>query len=203
MISSKVNSDADVIVCGLATVDILTWPSPLNQPIGAGVLRKVQQIDLATGGCVSNAGVTLARLGISTAAVTCVGDDVWGRFLREKLESASIDCHGLIVVEGGTTSVSNVLVGDDSQRSFLFSAGVAAQLPTERIAATLTEFPNARWLLFGYYSLFEETDRGLRRLVYCGAAYEVEGCVGYGWQRWRLGPFGGSAAIGRPLLAQL
>ncbi len=153
-----------VIVCGLATVDILTRPAPLSEAIGLGVLRTVDEIDIAAGGCVSNVGIALSRLGIPTAAVTTLGNDRWGRILRQELLNAGVDCRGLIERDGGSTSVCNVLVDRDSSRSFLFSAGVARDLDVERVLASLSRFPSAQWLLFGYYSLFSQCDRKLPKL---------------------------------------
>jgi sugar/nucleoside kinase (ribokinase family) len=151
-------------VAGLATIDILTRPAALSEPIGSGVLRLVDRIDLSTGGCVSNVGTGLSRLGIATAAITDVGDDVWGHLWRERMTAGGVDCAGARLHPGAATSVTNVLVDRNSDRSFLFSPGVSTNLDLDAFRESLRNFPRAKWLLFGYYSLFPACDAKLPEL---------------------------------------
>nr|MCU0873584.1 hypothetical protein [Pirellulaceae bacterium] len=72
----------DCVVCGSCTVDILVRPFPLETPVGGGRLLRVDPIQVDTGGLVSNAGIAMARLGLRVAALTMVGDDGWGSFVR-------------------------------------------------------------------------------------------------------------------------
>ncbi len=154
-------NDVAIVVSGLATIDILTYPAPLTEPIGAGVLRTVERIDVATGGCVSNVASALARLGMPVAALTTIGDDIWGELWQQRLESAGVDCGSVLRQPGGTTSVSNVLVDRDSARSFLFAPGASTDFDLPHYVKSLRNYKQARWLLFGYFSLFPNCDRKL------------------------------------------
>ena len=58
----------DCIICGSCVVDMLVRPVPLEQPIGGGRLIEADPIQLTTGGIVSNAGIAMARLGMTVAA---------------------------------------------------------------------------------------------------------------------------------------
>ena len=150
-------SQVTAIVCGLATVDILTYPVPLQEPIGAGVLRPVERVELNTGGFVSNAAVGLAKLGIATAAIADVGSDSWGEYWWQSLQRQGVLGAPICAATGGTP-VSNVLVAPDSARSFLFAAGVAEHATASRWREQLPRFPRARVVMGGYYSLFPTVD---------------------------------------------
>ncbi len=151
-------SQVTAIVCGLATVDILTYPVPLVEPIEAGVLRPVERVELATGGFVSNAATGLAKLGIATAAIADVGGDPWGEYWLQSMQRQGVLGAPLRDATGGTP-VSNVLVAPDSARSFLFAAGVAEHARASRWREQLQRFPNARVVMGGYYSLFPAVDQ--------------------------------------------
>ena len=54
----------DCVVVGSCVVDVLARPVPLSAAIGAGRLMETEPLVLTTGGIVSNAGITMARLGM-------------------------------------------------------------------------------------------------------------------------------------------
>jgi rfaE bifunctional protein kinase chain/domain len=65
-----------------------------------------------TPGGAANCAANLAALGAKVALVSVIGDDEPGRLLLGKLETAGIDCHGVIVsVERTTTTKMRVLAG--------------------------------------------------------------------------------------------
>lgn len=91
----------DCVVVGSCVVDVLARPVPLEQAIGRGKLIETEPLRLATGGIVSNAGITLARLGMRVAAFTYVGDDEWAEVIRRHFAAEGIDTSALATHKSG------------------------------------------------------------------------------------------------------
>lgn len=164
MANSNLQS-AEVVVCGLATVDIVARPANLDQAVGPGRLVFLDRIEATTGGIVSNSGIALRRLGVPTAAIASIGRDVWGDLIRQRFESERIDSRGLIAHPSDPTSATIVLVDSHGQRSFLFCPGATLPLGFQHIAPLPLVFERARWVLFGYFSLFPDFDAALPALA--------------------------------------
>jgi len=78
---------AEVVCLGELLIDFV--------PLRPGVYRQ------AAGGAPANVAVGLARLGVSAAFISKVGDDAFGRFLRAALEDEGVDTSGLVAGFGG------------------------------------------------------------------------------------------------------
>lgn len=70
--------------------------------------------------------VQAARLGASVAAIGTVGDDPFGRCLRDQLAADGVDTHGLRVSPDNTTGVAFVAYAGDGSRDFVFHLRHAA-----------------------------------------------------------------------------
>jgi sugar/nucleoside kinase (ribokinase family) len=81
----------DCAVVGTCVADILVRPVALATPVGGGRLFHVDPIEVTSGGVVCNTGLGLARLGLSVAAASLVGDDPWGNLIRERLRAGGVD----------------------------------------------------------------------------------------------------------------
>lgn len=80
----------EAVVMGRVGVDL--YPDQLRTP-----LRHVRNYTRYVGGFAGNVSTGLARLGVSTAIVSRVGDDGHGLFVRDFLESEGIDTRFLAV----------------------------------------------------------------------------------------------------------
>ncbi len=78
----------DVITIGRASVDLY------GQQIGSR-LEDVGSFAKSVGGCPANIAIGTARLGLRSALLTRVGDEQFGRFLREQLAREGVDLGGL------------------------------------------------------------------------------------------------------------
>ena len=78
MLNLKPRAKFDCVICGSCTVDVLVHPMDLDQPIGVGKLHRVDPIGMSVGGIVSNASITMSRLGMRVAGFSAVGNDRWG-----------------------------------------------------------------------------------------------------------------------------
>ncbi|MEM6836517.1 MAG: carbohydrate kinase [Cyanobacteria bacterium P01_C01_bin.120] len=69
------------------------------------------------GGAPANVAVALSRLGLSVAFMGAVGNDVWGDYLAQMLQSYGIDCQGLQRCSAPTRIVE-VHCADNGDRRF-------------------------------------------------------------------------------------
>lgn len=69
---------------------------------------------------------TAARLGHRAGMIGAVGNDDFGRCLRERLERDGVDCRFVSTVEGTATGVAFVTYRGDGSRQFIYHIGNAA-----------------------------------------------------------------------------
>ena len=85
----------EVIVVGDANVDIIV---PYPRFLDAERTRvDYPTISIQGGGTAANTAVALARLGVTTSFVGTVGDDQYGRFVRDDFTREGVDVTGLMV----------------------------------------------------------------------------------------------------------
>ena len=143
----------DCVVVGSCVVDVLARPVPLELPIGHGKLVECEPLGLMTGGIVSNAGITMARLGLRVAAFTYVGDDPWGEIVLRRYAAEGIDTSAVSVKSERATSTSAVLVDASGERSFAHYGGAPRLLDRAALLNRLDLFARSRAMLIGYYPL--------------------------------------------------
>ncbi len=167
------NKDFDAIICGSCVVDVLVRPVQLDQPIGGGQLVRTEPLLLTTGGIVSNAGITLARLGMRTAAYTLVGDDEWANVIRSRYTSDGINTSQLMTHDTALTSTTAVLIDPSGERSFLHAVGAPKLLDKYSFLSRLDFFARSRVMLLGYYPLLPNLQTDLPEVL---AAIRATGC---------------------------
>jgi len=117
----------DVVVAGHICLDIIPeFPrtGQITAMLKPGKLTKVGRPVLATGGTVSNTGLSLHRLGEATRLMGKVGDDLFGRAILDILaarDGALAD--GMIVAVGESTSYTVILSPPGVDRMFLHCPG--------------------------------------------------------------------------------
>ena len=77
------------------------------------------------GGPVATALVTLARLGVPVALVGAVGDDAFGRQIRQGLEDEGVDCRYLLQSPEASSQVAFVSVDAEGHRNIFWHRGTA------------------------------------------------------------------------------
>ena len=164
----------DVVVCGSCVVDVLVRPVPLDRPIGGGTLVRTEPLGLATGGLVSNAGTTLARLGMRVAALTYLGDDPWGELVRSSYDAEGIDTTHLLTHSEAPTSTTAVLIDIAGERSFLHAVGAPKLLDKRAFLTQRDFFAGSRAMLLGYFSLLPSLQDDLPEVL---AMLREVGCL--------------------------
>ena len=159
------SSTYDCVVCGSCVVDVLVRPVSLDQPIGYGELVRTEPLELTTGGIVSNAGITMARLGMNVAAMTYVGNDAWADVIRTRYEAEGIDTAYLVTHNEAPSSTSAVLIDPSGERSFLHAVGAPKKLDKGAFLDQLDLFSRARVMLLGYYPLLPNLQEDLPEVL--------------------------------------
>lgn len=105
-----------VIVLGDLLMDYsLRLPDMKMQPED---LHRVSYLELGPGGA-TNVAITAARLGLNVFCMGEVGDDLFGRILRDSLLAEQIDTRFIRVTPGARTPVANVLVDERGEPAYL------------------------------------------------------------------------------------
>jgi len=106
-------SQPTIVCVGEALVDFI--------PAQTGVaLRRVDRFEKTVGGAPANVTVGLARQGQSVALLTRVGDDEFGHFLAESLDSEGVDTSRFHYDAQRRTGITFLQIDARGERSFLF-----------------------------------------------------------------------------------
>ena len=106
----------DLLTVGRVSVDLYA-----QQP-GAG-FDADQTFVKSVGGSPTNVAVAAARLGVRTAAVTAVGDDGFGAFVRARLAGHGVDTRWVRVVPGALTPLALVALDPPEAPAVAFYRG--------------------------------------------------------------------------------
>ena len=115
---------AAVIIVGSANIDqvfrVTTIPEPGETVLSHG-------FSIALGGKGQNQAVAAARAGASTAFIAALGDDGFGRSIREGLAADGIDTAGVRTV-GAPTGTALIAVDESGENTIIVEAGANARL---------------------------------------------------------------------------
>lgn len=121
----------EVLCLGILVADVVA--KPIDEMPGKGKLKLVDTMELHTGGCASNTGYALNKLGISTGLMGKVGVDGFGDFIVRYMKSAGLDIRGIKRTSSVNTSATMVMVSSDGERTFFHYLGANAELCYEDI----------------------------------------------------------------------
>lgn len=150
---------ADVIVAGHICLDVIPEfdaapesPELLIQP---GQLTEVGEAVMTPGGAVSNTGLALRRLGVSTQLIGKVGDDLIGEATVDRLQRRDDELEVEIMrAEGEASAYTIVLSPPGVERAFFHCSGPNDTFRPNEIP--LEDLGNARFFYFGYPPLMRE-----------------------------------------------
>jgi sugar/nucleoside kinase (ribokinase family) len=114
----------DAIVAGHVCLDIIPAIHSGGFAFAPGQLMEVGRATLSTGGPVSNTGLALHKLGVSTRLMGKVGTDSFGRSICQIIAGHNPDLtKGMIEVSGEVSSYTIILNPPDADRMFLHCPG--------------------------------------------------------------------------------
>ena len=110
------------------------------------------------GGAPANVAVAASRLGVDSAFIGCVGDDLYGNLLRSTLKDNGVDVSGLQVTSRANTTLAIVMVDSGGERSFSFyrKPGADTMINAEQ---AIGDLGNTGILHFGSVSLTDPACR--------------------------------------------
>ncbi|MCQ9423283.1 ribokinase [Pseudomonas sp. LJDD11] len=114
-----------VVVIGSLNMDLVVRAPRLPRP---GETLTGRSFVTVAGGKGANQAVAAARLGSQVAMIGCVGDDGYGRQLRDALLDEGIDCQGVCCVPGVNTGIASILVDEHGQNAIVIVAGGNGEL---------------------------------------------------------------------------
>jgi 5-dehydro-2-deoxygluconokinase len=106
-------TELDVITIGRASVDLY------GQQIG-GRLEDMASFAKSVGGCPANIAIGAARLGLRSGLITRVGDEAFGRFIREQLAREGVETRGVATDPKRLTALVILGVRDSTTFPLIF-----------------------------------------------------------------------------------
>jgi sugar/nucleoside kinase (ribokinase family) len=125
------NSEFDVVVLGDCNPDLVLTGDEVEPSFGQ-VERLVDEADLMIGGSGGIFAAGAARLGLRTAFVGMVGDDVFGRFMCDALGERGVDTSGIVVDPSLRTGIT-VILSRPGDRAILTFPGTIAALDAAHV----------------------------------------------------------------------
>lgn len=151
----------EVVVAGHICIDIIPQFDPdtkgeMSALVAPGRLTEVGAAALSTGGAVSNVGLSLHRLGIETALMGKVGEDLFGGAILDIVRRYGEElAAGMVVTPGAVTSYSVVINPPHLDRAFLHCGGANHDFGADDVRYELLE--KARLFHFGYPPIMRRT----------------------------------------------
>ena len=124
---TRMTDDPQVVVAGHICLDITPAfinkkAIPLTELFIPGRLINMGDVNISTGGSVSNTGIALQKLGIRTRLMGKIGHDLFGDCIIRLLEEQGSH-EGLLIMDGEQTSYTIVIVPPGTDRMFLHNPG--------------------------------------------------------------------------------
>ena len=103
-------ADIDLLVLGDANPDLILLGGDVVPAFGQAE-HLVDDARLTMGGSGAILACGAAKLGLRVAICALVGDDLFGRYVREGLESAGVETSGIAVDQEAATGVTSACRG--------------------------------------------------------------------------------------------
>jgi len=125
--------EIDCLCAGILFADVAC--APVERVPNPGELVPTDLMQLGLGGCASNTGLDLAKVGRRVGVSGCVGDDFFGQFIVEALSDDRIDTSGIHRVSG-TCSASSMIINVRGQdRRFISTPAACTRFTVDHIPA--------------------------------------------------------------------
>jgi sugar/nucleoside kinase (ribokinase family) len=132
-----VAGDLDLLVLGDANPDLVLHGGDVVPAFGQAE-HLVDDARMTIGGSGAILACGAAKLGLRVAIAAVVGDDLFGRFIRDGLAEHGVDASGVHVDPDTPTGITVVLSGPDD-RAILTMPGTIAGLSPDRVDPALLE----------------------------------------------------------------
>jgi sugar/nucleoside kinase (ribokinase family) len=146
--------EIDCLCAGILFADVAC--APVARLPNAGELVPTERVQLGLGGCASNAGVDLARLGYRIGVSGCVGDDAFGTVIIESLAAGGVDTKGVHRVSGVGSASTMVINVQGQDRRFISTPAACTKFTVAHIPAEWVR--QAKVIYVGGYFMMPELE---------------------------------------------
>lgn len=143
---------ADIVALGEALIDFIA-AEPEVALIDATTFVK------AAGGATANLACAAAKLGVSSAVISKVGDDAFGRFLERSFSNAGADTSRMVFDPQYHTTLAFVALGPGMVPDFSFYRNPSADMMLQASDLDLDFIKAAKVFCYGSISLIHEPSR--------------------------------------------
>lgn len=144
----------EAVVAGHICLDVFPTLMGGSVAFKPGQTIEAGPVVFSTGGAVSNTGLALNTLGISTGLMGKVGSDLFGQAILQILESfGSGYSNGMVVVPGESSSYSIIISPPNADRMLIHAPGCNATFGADDVRYDTLE--SVRLFHFGYPPLME------------------------------------------------
>lgn len=142
----------DIVTLGELLIDM--FPEKIGPRMG-----EVEAFIPKPGGAPANVAVAARRLGVESAFIGKVGEDLFGYYLKDVLDAEGVDTRGLRFDPEARTTMAIIAMPDEHSAEFVFyrNPGADHRLQTEELDRELLQSTKA--LHFGLLSLTDEPAR--------------------------------------------
>ena len=187
---SKLRGDtANVVVVGSVHMDLIA-SAPRVPHSGESILGT--GFAMYPGGKGGNQAIAAAQQGAATAIVARVGDDAFGKQLRESLARKNVDVSLLLTDADKPTGVSPVLMGSEGEYASIIVPGASLSLTTESLLTPSSDVLRSCAVLMLQFEIAISTSAAAARVaasagatVMVNAAPARSRCDATNWDLWR------------------
>jgi fructokinase len=142
----------DIVCLGELLIDM--FPAEIGRSMGS-----VSSFHPKPGGAPANVAVAASRLGLRSAFIGKVGEDIFGHFLEDTLNAEKVSTQGLRYDHEARTTLVFIAMPDENTAEFVFyrNPGADTRLTPEELDRTLLR--ETLFLHFGSLSLTDEPAR--------------------------------------------
>jgi sugar/nucleoside kinase (ribokinase family) len=169
---------SDIVCVGILVADVLG--KPVDSLPEKGKLGLVEKMSLQIGGCAANVVIDLSRLGLKSTVIGKIGDDNFGKFLLETLNTEKVDVTGLKIDKTVSTSASMVMISGDGERSILHSFGANAKFGFDDIDLEIVK-KSKILLIAGTFLMPDFDGEGTEKLLKFARENNVLCCMDTAW----------------------
>jgi sugar/nucleoside kinase (ribokinase family) len=156
------NGHPDALCAGIIVADHVC--TPISHLPAAGELVMAERLLLTIGGCAANTAVDLCKMDVRTAVVGCVGEDVFGRVVRDMLRAQQVDVSAVLEKPETDTSQTLIVNVAGQDRRFIHTFGANAHFRASDIPLT-----DCRVLYLGGYLVMPQVEQDELASVFAAA----------------------------------
>lgn len=150
--TKNMNKKTDIICLGEVLIDFL--------PVQSGVaLSEVTEFKRVPGGAPANVAVGAAKLGLSSAFMGRVGDDIFGKFLVKTLEDNQVNISQVQYDKKARTCLAFISLPTPNSREFLFYRNPSADMNLDYRKFNKNLLQNVKIFHYGSITLITEPSR--------------------------------------------